>query len=103
MAALKLYLVGIQTFSEIINRNEPYLRFVFLTGITKFSQMSIFSELNNTTQMSAAIRHNDIDKALGMLQTYLGTVPYCDNIDYEGHYQEKDGITYLPIYMVSLL
>lgn len=26
---------------------EPYLRFVFLTGITKFSQMSIFSELNN--------------------------------------------------------
>ncbi len=25
----------------------PYLRFVFLTGITKFSQLSIFSELNN--------------------------------------------------------
>lgn len=26
---------------------EPMLRFVFLTGITKFSQLSIFSELNN--------------------------------------------------------
>ena len=26
---------------------DPYLRFVFLTGITKFSQLSIFSELNN--------------------------------------------------------
>ena len=25
----------------------PYLRYVFLTGITKFSQLSIFSELNN--------------------------------------------------------
>ena len=31
---------------------EPYLRFVFLTGITKFSQLSIFSELNNITNIS---------------------------------------------------
>ncbi|MCD7721158.1 MAG: ATP-binding protein [Prevotellaceae bacterium] len=31
---------------------DPYLRFVFLTGITKFSQLSIFSELNNTTNIS---------------------------------------------------
>lgn len=30
----------------------PYLRFVFLTGITKFSQMSIFSELNNIRNIS---------------------------------------------------
>ena len=39
-------------------------------------------------KMSAAIRHNDIDKALEMLQTYLATIPYCDNTDYEGHYQQ---------------
>ena len=31
---------------------EPKLRFVFLTGITKFSQLSIFSELNNITNIS---------------------------------------------------
>ena len=31
---------------------EPLLRFVFLTGITKFSQLSIFSELNNITNVS---------------------------------------------------
>ena len=31
---------------------EPMLRFVFLTGITKFSQLSIFSELNNITNVS---------------------------------------------------
>lgn len=30
----------------------PYLRFVFLTGITKFSQLSIFSELNNLANIS---------------------------------------------------
>ena len=31
---------------------DPYLRFVFLTGITKFSQLSIFSELNNISNIS---------------------------------------------------
>ena len=31
---------------------DPYLRFVFLTGITKFSQLSIFSELNNIDNIS---------------------------------------------------
>ena len=31
---------------------EPLLRFVFLTGITKFSQLSIFSELNNISNVS---------------------------------------------------
>lgn len=31
---------------------EAKLRFVFLTGITKFSQVSIFSELNNITLIS---------------------------------------------------
>ena len=31
---------------------EPMLRFVFLTGIKKFSQLSIFSELNNITNIS---------------------------------------------------
>lgn len=31
---------------------EKLLRFVFLTGITKFSQLSIFSELNNITNIS---------------------------------------------------
>lgn len=31
---------------------DPYLRYVFLTGITKFSQLSVFSELNNVTNIS---------------------------------------------------
>ena len=31
---------------------DPYLRFVFITGITKFSQLSIFSELNNIENIS---------------------------------------------------
>lgn len=35
-----------------LKKLEPYLRFVFLTGITKFSQMSLFSTLNNLDDVS---------------------------------------------------
>ena len=31
---------------------DPHLKFVFITGITKFSQLSIFSELNNLKNIS---------------------------------------------------
>ena len=41
-----------RNFYSTLKKCEPYLRFVFLTGITKFSQLSIFSELNNITNVS---------------------------------------------------
>ena len=37
----------LQNFYCCLKPADPYLRFVFLTGITKFSQLSIFSALNN--------------------------------------------------------
>ena len=42
----------IRNFYSPLKGCEPMLRFVFLTGITKFSQLSIFSELNNITNIS---------------------------------------------------
>ena len=36
-----------RNFYSPLKACDPYLRFVFMTGITKFSQLSIFSELNN--------------------------------------------------------
>ncbi len=41
-----------RNFYSPLKACDPYLRFVFLTGITKFSQLSIFSELNNITNIS---------------------------------------------------
>ena len=41
-----------RNFYSPLKKYESYLRFVFLTGITKFSQLSIFSELNNITNIS---------------------------------------------------
>lgn len=41
-----------RNFYNPLKACDPYLRFVFLTGITKFSQLSIFSELNNIKNIS---------------------------------------------------
>lgn len=41
-----------RNFYSPLKLSDPYLRFVFLTGITKFSQLSIFSELNNIKNIS---------------------------------------------------
>ena len=41
-----------RNFYSPLKACDPYLRFVLLTGITKFSQLSIFSELNNITNIS---------------------------------------------------
>ena len=42
----------IRNFYSPLKGNESMLRFVFMTGITKFSQLSIFSELNNIKNVS---------------------------------------------------
>ena len=49
-----------------------------------------FSQMGNTTiaKMSALINRDNMDGALSMLKEFLATVPYCDNTNYEGHYQQ---------------
>ena len=48
------------------------------------------SAMCNTTvaKMSALINKGNMDGALLLLKTFWETVPYCDNTDYEGHYQQ---------------
>ena len=49
-----------RNFYSPLKACDPYLRFVFLTGITKFSQLSIFSELNNIKNVSMQPEFADI-------------------------------------------
>ena len=55
---------------------DPYLKFVFLTGITKFSQLSIFSELNNLKNISMDPKFGAIcgitkEEVLTKMQDYI--------------------------------
>jgi len=47
----------LQAFYSPLKDLDPYLRFVFITGITKFSQLSIFSQLNNLNNISMLPRY----------------------------------------------
>ena len=39
-------------------------------------------------EMYLALENDDLDEMLRLLQTYLLTIPQCDNTNYEGHYQQ---------------
>ena len=49
-----------RNFYSPLKACDKYLKFVFLTGITKFTQLSIFSELNNIDNVSMEPRFADI-------------------------------------------
>lgn len=59
-----------RNFYSPLKACDPYLRFVFLTGITKFSQLSIFSELNNLKNISM---HDDFSALCGITEQELLT------------------------------
>ena len=42
----------LSTFYTVIKNNDDKVRFFFITGITKFSNMSIFSKMNNLTDLT---------------------------------------------------
>ena len=60
-----------QNFYSPIKKLDPYLEFTFITGITKFSQLSIFSELNNLDNISMYDQYSAI---CGISKTELTTV-----------------------------
>ena len=59
-----------RNFYSPIKSLDPYLRFVFITGITKFAQLSIFSELNNLMNISMLPKYSAV---CGISQTEIET------------------------------
>ena len=59
-----------QNFYRPLKMLDPYLEFTFITGITKFSQLSIFSELNNLDNISMFDQYSAI---CGISKTELTT------------------------------
>ena len=49
-----------RNFYSPIKSLDPYLRFVFITGINKFAQLSIFSELNNLQNISMMPKYSAV-------------------------------------------
>jgi len=49
-----------KTFYSILKDAEPYLKLVFITGVSKFSQVSIFSDLNNLHDITMNSAYNAV-------------------------------------------
>lgn len=47
-------------FYQILKPADPYLKFVFLTGVSKFSKVSLFSGLNNLQDITLHPEYNEI-------------------------------------------
>jgi hypothetical protein len=46
----------LENFYSVIKTTEPYQRFVLLTGVSKFARVSVFSKLNNLTDITMDVR-----------------------------------------------
>ncbi len=76
-----------RNFYSPIESLDPYLRFVFITGINKFAQLSIFSELNNLQNISMMPKYSAI---CGISQSELER----DMSGFVHILAEKQGISY---------
>ena len=83
---------------EHIKYNDEYVKFAFLTGVSKFAKVSIFSGLNNLVDISLYPQYGNI---CGYTQADLETSfkPYLEDVDmekvkrwYDGYHFLKDNV-----------
>ncbi len=85
---------GMRNFYTKIKENDRYLRFAFLTGVSKFAKVSIFSGLNNLEDISL---NPDYGNICGYTQLDLDTTfaPYLEGVDMEKVKRWYNGYNFL--------
>lgn len=80
------------TMSEIYTLDIPNkeIKVGLFESLLPYYLEGTFAETGDVTiaRMSVLIRQNDMEGAIRLLQTFFETVPYCNNTNYEGHYQQ---------------
>lgn len=77
-----------KAFFSQLKKKDRYIRFGFFTGVTKFSKVSIFSDLNNLTDISFDKRYERIcgiskQELTEVLKDGIETMAEANNIDYD--------------------
>ncbi|UQB43281.1 ATP-binding protein [Thiomicrospira microaerophila] len=85
---------GLVNFYSVIKGSDEFLRFAFLTGVSKFTKTSIFSGLNNITDISLDEEFGDI---CGYSQQDVETTfaPYLEGVDMDKVKQWYNGYNFL--------
>ncbi len=81
-------------FYSVLKDSSEYLKFVFLTGVSKFSKTSIFSKLNNITDISLVPKYGNI---CGYRQEDLENIfaDYLHDVDLEKVKKWYNGYNFL--------
>ncbi len=84
----------IKGFYSIIKGSDEFIRFAFLTGVSKFSKASIFSGLNMLTDISLDEEYGNI---CGYTQNDIDTrfQPYLKDVDMQRFKRYYDGYNFL--------
>ena len=110
----------LKAFYSVLKTQDRYIKFAFLTGVTKFGKVSVFSDLNNLDDISMDNRYIDIcgiteqemhryfeeslhELAAGERLTYEET---CDRLRllYDGYHFEVDTVgLYNPFSLLNTL
>ncbi len=81
----------LKEFYSVLKTQDRYIRFAFLTGVTKFGKVSVFSDLNNLNDISMDARFVDIcgnpELFLTRLQTLYTSGDYSIQGDKELYFQ----------------
>lgn len=76
-------------FYSVLKSADRYLKMVFMTGVTKFGQMNVFSGLNNIRDISLTTAYNTIcgvteDELRGNFAPGIKKLAEVEDSDYEG-------------------
>lgn len=77
-----------KAFYSQIKNQDRYIRFALFTGVTKFSKVSIFSDLNNLTDISLDKRYECIcgitkQELTDVLKESIENMAEANNVDYD--------------------
>ncbi len=84
---------AMKDFYGVIKDNDAYIQFVFITGVSKFSKMNLFSGLNNLEDITL---HQDYGNICGYTHNDLLTVfkEHLDGVDMERVKQWYNGYNF---------
>jgi hypothetical protein len=84
----------LKTFYSVIKDNDKYIKFVFITGVSKFSRMNLFSGLNNLTDITI---QSDYASICGYTHTDIKTTfkEHLKSVDLEKLKHWYNGYDYL--------
>lgn len=79
----------LKSFYGVLKGEDAHLQFVFITGVTRFDKVSIFSDLNNLRDISLS---RDFSAICGITQSELEAnfIPEIENMAEANEYTTKD-------------